>query len=130
MKAFFGSSAGLIYETDVGTDDEGTNIEGILSLGRLDCGTAGYKRFLRLNFEFQSQTHGNTLLLGYTIDGDTQPTTTVSTTQSGIFRASIIVNRIGLGLSPYISTEGTNNAFEILKIEMDYTELQGRLPQQ
>lgn len=130
LKAYFGSSAGLVYETDTGTSDQSTNIEGILSLGRIDCGTAGYKRFLRLNFEFQSQTHGNTLLLGYTLDGGTQPTTTTSTTQSGIFRASIIVNRIGLGISPYVSTEGTDNAFEILKIELDYTELAGRLPQQ
>ena len=129
LKAFFGSTAGLVYETDTTTSDEGTNIEGILSLSRLDCGSSGYKRFLRINYEFQSQTHGNALLLGYTIDGDTQPTTTTSITQTGIFRASILVNRIGLGLSPYISTEGTNNAFEILKVEVDYAELTGRLPQ-
>ena len=103
-------------------------IEGVLSLGRIDVGTAGYKRFVRLSFEFQSQTHSIPLLLGYTMDGDTEPTTSTSITQSGIFRASIIVNRIGVGLSPYIRCIGVDNSFEILKIEIDYHELTGRLP--
>ena len=103
-------------------------IEGILSLGRLDCGTAGYKRFVRLSFEFASQTHSIPLLLGYTVDGDTEPTTVESVTQTGIFRASIIVNRIAVGLSPYIRIVGNNQGFEILKIEVDYHNLGGRLP--
>ena len=103
-------------------------IEGILSLGRLDCGTAGYKRFVRLSFEFQSQSHSIPLLLGYTIDGDTEPTTVESVTQTGIFRASTIVNRIAVGLSPYIRIVGNNQGFEILKIEVDFHNLGGRLP--
>lgn len=103
-------------------------IEGILSLGRIDAGTAGYKRFIRINFEFQSQTHSIPLLLGFTMDGDTQPTAVSSVTQTGIFRASILVNRIGVGISPYIRTVGNDNQFEILKIEVDYHDLANRLP--
>ena len=103
-------------------------IEGILSLGRIDCDSAGNKRFLRLSFEFQSQSHSVPLLLGYTIDGDTEPTTVVSLSQSGIFRASILINRIGIGIAPYIRHVGVNHGFEILRIELDYTELVSRLP--
>ena len=95
-------------------------IEGILSLGRFDFDDAGYKRFHAINFEFQSQTHTASLLLGFTVDGDTQPTTVTSFSQSGIFRISVPVNRIGVGISPYIRTVGTDHPFEILKVEIDY----------
>ena len=103
-------------------------IEGILSLGRINAGTAGYKRFTRLNFEFESQADGINLLLGFTVDGDTEPTTTTAVSTSGVFRRSIIVNRIGVGLSPYVKIIGVNHSFEILSIEVDYLDLPGRLP--
>ena len=95
-------------------------IEGILSLGRFDFDDAGYKRFHAINFEFQSQSHSIQLLLGFTVDGDTQPSTITAFSQSSIFRISVPVNRIGVGISPYIRTVGVDHPFEILKVEIDY----------
>src|SRR3990167_365029 len=94
-------------------------IEGILSLGRVDCGSSGLKRFTRITFEFQQQTHSINLLLGFTIDNDTEPTT-ITAISPQQFKFSVPVDRIGVGISPYLRTVGTDNAFELLRIDVEY----------
>ena len=77
-------------------------IDAVLSLGRVDFGEAGFKFVSRMTFEFQQQSHSVNLLLGFTVDNDTEPTTVTATLQSGGFRLSIPVERRCVGISPYI----------------------------
>ena len=101
-------------------------IDAVLSLGRVDFGEAGFKFVSRMTFEFQQQSHSVNLLLGFTIDNDTEPTTVTATLQSGGFRLSIPVERRCVGISPYIRSVGNAHALEILGIEIDYVALSGR----
>lgn len=127
IKAYFGGVDGYAFENDTsGYSDNGNNIEAILSLGRSDFNEAGYKKVYRMTIEFQKQTHSVNLQVGYTIDGDTEPTTYTTTLQSSGFRITIPVNRVCVGISPYIATVGINAPLEILRIEVDYDILIGR----
>lgn len=103
-------------------------IEGILSLGRFDCGESGQKRFIRLNVEFQSSSNSVPISLGFTIDGDSAPTSFQLHSTNGRFNGSITVNRIGIGLSPFIRVMGTDATLEVLRIEIDYVAFPARLP--
>jgi hypothetical protein len=99
-------------------------IEGILSLGRITMGEVGLKHVSRLTFEFQKQTHSVNLLVGYTIDGDSEPTSVTATVQSGGFLVTIPVERRCVGISPYIKTMGNDHPFELLGVSIDYTLLE------
>ena len=98
-------------------------LEGVLSFGRMDMGKAYDKAFQAINIEFQKQTVDIHIIVGFTIDGDTEPTTIYSLVQTGGFRLSIPVERTGVGLSPYIRIIGTNAAFELIKLEVEYLQL-------
>lgn len=103
-------------------------IEGILSLGRLDDGTTADKFFQEIRFYFQKQTHTVPIRLGYTIDGDTEPTTSEVLEMDDGFRVCLPVERIGIGISPYISIIGNDCPFELLKIEVEYILLGSQMP--
>ena len=100
-------------------------ITGILSFARLDMGKSFVKAFQAINVEFQKQTAAVELIIGYTIDGDTEPTTIYSLVQTGGFFLSIPVERTGVGISPYIKILGTGAAFELIKLEVEYLQLLG-----
>ncbi len=104
------------------------SLTGLLSLGFSDMGEAGYKRITRISFMFQRQTHSVNLIVGFTIDNDTAPTTTFVTLQNTGFSITIPVNRVAQRIAPYIKTIGNANPFELLKIEVDYLVLPARLP--
>lgn len=103
-------------------------IDLILHLNRTDCETSNVKRFYSISIEFQAQAHNIPLLVGYTIDNDTAPTYVETITQNGTFRCTVQINRIGVGISPYIRCCGTGNTIAILRIDMKYDELVSSMP--
>lgn len=129
------SNSGTILTTGSWTVDPTTGkkywvapIDGILSLGRLDGGTANDKYFQSITFYFQKQTHTVPVALGYTIDGDTEPTTSEVFEMDAEFRVTLNVERYGIAISPYLRVIGNDCPFELLKIEVEYLLLGSQAP--
>ena len=80
----------------------------------------------RISYEFEKQSHAVSLIVGFTVDDDSEPTTTETVLQSSGNRVSIPVNRICVGISPYLRSVGNDHPLELLRIEIDFVELMGR----
>lgn len=100
-----------------------------LSLGRVGGATTNKKRFVRMGVGFEKEaTFTYNLRMGYTLDGDSVPTSTQNVDQSTGFRATREVNRRAVAVSPYFDMIGPVIAFEPIVIELDVIPLNRELP--
>lgn len=103
-------------------------IDAQLSLNRLDMGSVGYKFVQRANLEWEKQSHATAIIVGFTVDGDTAPTSSQTRVMNTGYRGGVSINRQCVGVSLYFRIVGTDAGFDLLGIEMLYRDLDRRLP--
>lgn len=102
-------------------------IQATLSLNRVDLSYHGQKSITQIEVELEKQTHTTPLQIGYSIDGDTPPTTVHDRTMSR-YNTSVPVHKTCTGISLYFNILGVDVDFELLRVRMPYRPLGRRLP--
>lgn len=103
-------------------------LQATIAFGRLDMNLAGDKFFQALNVNMEKLNTTVRLQVGYTIDGDDEPTYFEAFLQNQGFRISIPIERYGVAISPWFRVIGVNINFELIKVTVEYLPLGTKMP--
>ena len=103
-------------------------LEAVLSFNPSDLGTSQRKRIGRIKVRFKEQTHTYALRVGYALDNDSAPATTVDYAMNNNDFAKLPIHRRCQLFAPYLAMTGVSSPLEIVGIEYDVEILASRGP--